>query len=146
MVARHVWRHFQPWVQDDVRELNACMPSGVRKGPYIGLHIRRGDKLLAHEAELTPAENYLAVAVSALLRRNEEYTGAQQLLLDQNKMVTPLLPKDIKGLYVASDDALVVREIRELSPKFFPNVTAENVVYMSDGKVSLFRVSVMILQ
>ncbi|CAM9441349.1 unnamed protein product [Ectocarpus sp. 13 AM-2016] len=136
MVARHVWRHFQPWVKDDIRELNACMPLSVRKGPYIGLHIRRGDKLLAHEADLTPAEDYLTVAVSALLRRNEECTGAQQLLLDECKTVTPLLPKHIKGLYVASDDGLVVQEIRELSPMFLPNVAAENVVYMSDGKVN----------
>lgn len=136
MVARHIWGNFQPWVEDDIRQLNACLPVGVREGPYIGLHIRRGDKL-AHEADLTPAKDYLTVAVSALLRRSEECTGAEQLRLDDEcQMGTPLLPEHIKGIFVASDDGLVAEEIRELTPMFLPNVKAENVVYMSDGKVS----------
>ncbi|CAN0059346.1 unnamed protein product, partial [Ectocarpus sp. 6 AP-2014] len=133
MVARHIWGHFQPWVEDDVRELNACLPTGVREGPYVGLHIRRGDKL-AHEADLTPAEDYLTVAVSALLRRNEKCAGAQQLQFDECKTGSPLLPADIKGIFVASDDDLVVQEVRDLTPLFLPNVQAKNVVYMSDGK------------
>lgn len=140
MVARHIWGHFQPWVRDDIRELNACLPLGVREGPYIGLHIRRGDKL-AHEAHLTPAEDYLTVAVDTLLHRNEECTGARQLLVDECKLGMLLLPEHINGIFVASDDDVVVEEIRELVPLFLPNVKAENVVYMSDGKVSLPRVS-----
>ncbi|CAM9766126.1 unnamed protein product [Scytosiphon promiscuus] len=136
MTARHIWRHFQPWVQEDIQTLNACMPDGVKVGPYVGLHIRRGDKL-AHEAKLTPVEKYLNVTVTELLKRYTQCTDGQYTSstnkCDEGSFP---LPEDIRGVYVASDDHLVWQEARELVGAYLPNVRPEGVTYMSDGEAA----------
>lgn len=132
MTARHIWNHFQPWVENDIRTLTSCLPAEARDGPYVGLHIRRGDKL-ASEAALTPAEDYLNVTVTELLVHYQKWSDSPELFMEGG---TALLPEDINGVHVASDDDRVVDEIRTLVNDYLPNVRSANVIYTASGKVS----------
>lgn len=134
MIARHMWSHFQPWVNTDVETLKACLPVGVREGPYVALHIRRGDKLVS-EAELVPVVNYLELAVKSLVEQYMACRDSQSELETCQGRSHPL-PCDIRGIYVASDDSSVVEEVRKLVPNHFPNIAPDEIVFVSDGKAN----------
>lgn len=134
MVARHMWKHLQPWVTNDVQTLNACLPTGVTEGPYVALHIRRGDKLM-FEAELVPTVNYLNIAMKSLVAQQKTCAEfPQQRKTCEKRLHT--LPPDIRGIYVASDDSGVVDEVRRLAPNYFPNVAPDDVIFLADGKAN----------
>lgn len=134
MIARHMWNHLQPWVNTDVKTLNACLSAGVREGPYVALHIRRGDKLVS-EAELVPVVNYLELAVKSLVEQYMVCRGSQSELETCQGRSHPL-PCDIRGIYVASDDSGVVEEVRKLAPNYFPSIAPDEIVFVSDGKAN----------
>ena len=41
--------------------------------------------------------------------------------------------KDIRGIWVASDDSGVVDRIREIAPDYFPNVDNNTIIWASGG-------------
>lgn len=46
MLADHIMSHLQPWVLDDIQALlSEPELSAVRARKYVGIHVRRGDKL-----------------------------------------------------------------------------------------------------
>lgn len=46
MLADHLMSHLQPWLVDDIHAiLNEPEPAAVKGHRYIGIHVRRGDKL-----------------------------------------------------------------------------------------------------
>lgn len=134
MVSRHMWKYLQPWVTKDVQTLNACLPAGVREGPYVALHIRRGDKL-KYEAKLVPTEKYLNLTKNSLVAQHKACADSP-LELEMCQGRSHALPHDIRGIYVASDDNGVVDEVRNLLPEYFPNIAPDEVVFLSDGKAN----------
>ncbi|CAM9774498.1 unnamed protein product [Choristocarpus tenellus] len=103
------------------------LPTGVRQGPFIGLHIRRGDKLI-REAKLIETKVYLEEAFAYL--NKSVYSHAGNLPAECSGRRTPL-PAEVLGIHVASDDLNVVEEVKELAPKFFESVV--DIVYISAG-------------
>lgn len=89
-----------------------------------------------YEAKLTPAEEYLNVTVTELRSHYQKCIHEQGFYCEEG---TALLPEDMKGVYLASDDSQVIDEIRSLVLDYLPNVIPERVVYMSDGEVSVER-------
>lgn len=51
------WSRRTPWIKDDVRNVTyADAVAAVNDVPFVGIHIRRGDKVKTHEAEYYRAE------------------------------------------------------------------------------------------
>lgn len=51
VMARYLWQHLTPWLEEDVRAaLNRPDVQALRQKPYVGFHIRRGDKVSEGEA------------------------------------------------------------------------------------------------
>ncbi|CAN0293123.1 unnamed protein product [Ectocarpus sp. 4 AP-2014] len=83
----------------------------VRSGRYVAIHVHRGDKL-KKEASRTEVPVRVFSAVSFLGNSTE---GAD----DSNSII---------GLWVASDDASVLPEVKALALSLFPNVQHDRVV------------------
>ena len=50
-MARYLWQHLTPWLEEDVRAaLSRPDVQALRQQPYVGFHIRRGDKVSEGEA------------------------------------------------------------------------------------------------
>lgn len=57
VVAKYLWSHVTPWLQADVDFIAAAPPSDVfESSPFLGLHVRRGDKISMGEAHFHPCE------------------------------------------------------------------------------------------
>ena len=54
VIARHLWSHMTPWLRNDV-EFVIHAEKAVEGSPFLGLHIRRGDKIVV-EAQAIPVE------------------------------------------------------------------------------------------
>lgn len=119
MMARFLWKHLTPWLEEDVRvALERPDVQALRQKPYIGFHIRRGDKVAEGEAKKVATKEYLSAALKHLNDR-ERHGGDGA--------------KDIKGIWVASDSQNAVREVRALASQYFPNVSKESIVWISGG-------------
>lgn len=53
--ADHLWSNISPWLREDV-EFITSVDEVFNTAPYVGLHIRRGDKISSHEAKFVGAE------------------------------------------------------------------------------------------
>ncbi|CAN0252203.1 unnamed protein product, partial [Scytosiphon promiscuus] len=114
-LANFIYSHLQPWFEADIRAIvEEDMIRPVRTGKYVAIHVRRGDKL-RREAKKVEVEEYLKAAASAI-------GGATQSQSDI---------ESITGLWVSSDGATVLHEVRELVASFFPNVRRGRVVSIS---------------
>lgn len=52
VMARYLWEHLTPWLEEDVRvALERPDVQALRQKPYVGFHIRRGDKVSTGEAD-----------------------------------------------------------------------------------------------
>lgn len=52
VMARHIWKHLTPWLEESVRAaLDRPDVQALREQPYVGFHIRRGDKVAEDEAK-----------------------------------------------------------------------------------------------
>ena len=57
MLANHLLSHLQPWLLDDMHSiLNEPEAASVRGGKYIGIHVRRGDKIRTSRGSLIESE------------------------------------------------------------------------------------------
>lgn len=67
-----------------------------------------------------------------ILRRPQQYlaTGAESMLRSEAGINWV---RSIKGIWIASDDPDAVDEVREVYPRFFPNVESELIVWASAG-------------
>lgn len=121
VVSKYLWRHMTPWLQNNIHHATQNDDlQGFNDSPYVGIHVRRGDKVKEGEADLIETERYLASAA--------EY-------LRSTEGVTPV--EEIEGIWVASDDSSVVDEVKEHWSKYFPNVNEDKIVWISgDGGVA----------
>ncbi|CAM9139363.1 unnamed protein product [Ascophyllum nodosum] len=86
----------------------------VRDGPYVSIHVRRGDKLIK-EAKAHQVLEYLRTA-SAYIYNSTEAT---------------ISVNDVRGIWVSSDDAEIVSAIKQSFVDFFPNVEPGSFVWIS---------------
>eukprot|EP00903_Cladosiphon_okamuranus_P021622 g19881.t1 len=120
VMARYLWGHLTPWLVEDVRAaLERSDVQALRLEPYVGFHIRRGDKVAEGEADKVETKEYLSAALKHLDDRERQGSrhGA----------------KDVKGIWVASDSQEAVSEVRALASDYFPNVVDEAIIWISGG-------------
>lgn len=56
MLLDHIYSYFQPWFEDAISAiLNEPPIAALRQGKYVGVHIRRTDKIVS-EAKKTETE------------------------------------------------------------------------------------------
>lgn len=56
-MAEYLWSHLTPWVKDDMRKVtDADAVAALHNVPFVGIHIRRGDKITQHEAKFYDVE------------------------------------------------------------------------------------------
>eukprot|EP00904_Undaria_pinnatifida_P002353 jgi/Undpi1/12118/HiC_scaffold_5.g01794.m1 len=127
-VAKFLWSFITPWVRRDVRQVTSLRGT-FGTSPFIGLHIRRGDKLIAgrHREYRHDVEAYLKEAV-IFLEKGLNGTSAD----------------DIEGIWVASDDAKMIDEVRTLAGNYFPSVRSEDIVYAANGVAGSLQPSNMV--
>ncbi|CAM9616590.1 unnamed protein product, partial [Choristocarpus tenellus] len=123
-LVSHIWNNIQPWVHEDIRSVLERMPLSVREGPFIGMHIRRGDKI--REAPPVETKVYLETALAYMTACS--YEGDLPEECDERR--TPS-PAEIRAIYLASDDKDVEKEVRELAPNFFKSDI--DIVFASAG-------------
>ncbi|CAM9350478.1 unnamed protein product, partial [Laminaria digitata] len=114
VLAKYLWSYMTPWLRKDVHFVTHA-EKAFQGSPFLGLHVRRGDKLRA-EANAIAVEEYLKTAAN--------YFEDEYMLTGVNV---------IKAIWVASDDPDVVDEVRTLAPAYFPNVPSEAIVYVAFG-------------
>lgn len=58
VVSNYLWSHLTPWIKTHIYEaINGDdVPENFPERKFVGVHIRRGDKVSEHEAELHEAE------------------------------------------------------------------------------------------
>ncbi|CAM9810846.1 unnamed protein product, partial [Ascophyllum nodosum] len=118
--------HRQTWLKRDIKRVLEKQEIGqVRDEAYVGMHVRRGDKLL-HEAERHETE------VSFEKRRY--YKAVQWVRHGLTKTRVPI--DDIKGIWVSSIHLAVVLEVKLLAGDFFPNIDNAKIVWISLRSVS----------
>eukprot|EP00903_Cladosiphon_okamuranus_P013102 g12221.t1 len=116
MLLDHVYSHFQKWFENDIAAiLNEPSIATLRQGKYMGVHVRRTDKLL-YEAIKTETEEYFKAAAKYL------HDAARQ-----GQAAT-----DISGVWLSSDDRSVLAEVQEIAPRYFPKVDIEKILFISD--------------
>eukprot|EP00903_Cladosiphon_okamuranus_P007636 g7405.t1 len=107
--------HLQPWFKADVQAiLDEPDIAALRQGKYVGMHIRRTDKLIYDGAQLTPTKKYFENAAEFL-------AGAPG----------GLSAMDISGLWLSTDDEAVFDEVKNLAPTYFPNINPAAILFVS---------------
>ena len=114
IMAKYLWSHLTPWIRKDI-EFVKHYSDVFQTKPYVGIHVRRGDKLI-HEAKYQPIESYMEEAV--------KYYDSEFTTIGVN---------DIEAIWVASDDNTVIDEVRSICVNYFPNVRNESISYASNG-------------
>ncbi|CAM9656415.1 unnamed protein product [Scytosiphon promiscuus] len=128
VMARYFWNNLSPWLEEDVRKaLDRPEVDIFRKQPYVGLHIRRGDKVAEGEAAKVETHKYLEAALKYYKDRSARDA------------------EGIKAVWVASDDKDAVKEVRAIVRDYFPNVADKDVLWVSGanagGKVATHSTS-----
>eukprot|EP00904_Undaria_pinnatifida_P007288 jgi/Undpi1/368/HiC_scaffold_1.g00364.m1 len=113
-MAKFLWSFITPWILRDTRTVTHTRQT-FENAPFIGLHIRRGDKIVGR----------------AIRYKHEEYLKEAMKFVDDES--SGLSVEDVKAIWVASDDVAVVHEVRELAGAYFPNVIAEDIVCADGG-------------
>lgn len=112
IIYNHIWKHITPWMRSDIDSFYDNNDI-FKESSYIGLHIRRGDKIYFKEANATNTEEYLIAALQYFDNPGKDLN-------------------EIKGIWVASDDTEIIHEVRNLSSTYFPNILPSDIVYYSD--------------
>ncbi|CAN0094322.1 unnamed protein product, partial [Laminaria digitata] len=115
VMAKYLWSFMTPWLRKDVNFVTHGEKAFDGSAPFLGIHVRRGDKL-QKEAKAFAVEEYLKAAA--------DYFEEES---------TPTGVDGIKAIWVASDDPGIVDEVRPLAPAYFPNVTSEAIAYVANG-------------
>ncbi|CAM9470553.1 unnamed protein product, partial [Hapterophycus canaliculatus] len=116
VMARHFWKNLSPHLEEDVRKtLDRPEVDIFLKQPYVGFHIRRGDKVAEGEAAKVETPKYLEAALKYYQDRS------------------PREAEKIKAIWVASDDKDAVKEVRAIVRDYFPKVADQDVVWISGG-------------
>ena len=110
VLLKNIWNHMTPWMRKDLdKDYDNTL---FMESKYLGLHIRRGDKVKSGEAKAVEVEDYFKAAL--------EYLGDKS--------------NEIKGIWVASDDVNILEEVRDISEFYFPLIYREDIVYNSGDK------------
>ncbi|CAM9749320.1 unnamed protein product [Ascophyllum nodosum] len=115
-MASYLWSYMTPWLKRDIDIVVRAPKEDVfREHPFLGVHIRRGDKVANKEASNHASEEYLVAAESYIVRHSE------------------MSVEDIKGIWVASDDPAALDEVRAVAPAIFPNVDNSTIFWAAGG-------------
>jgi hypothetical protein len=114
IMAKYLWSHLTPWIRKHI-EFVKYYNDVFQTKPYLGIHVRRGDKLII-EAKYHPIESYMEEAV--------KYYDSEFTTLGVN---------DIEAIWIASDDSTVIDEVRSICVNYFPNVRNESISFASNG-------------
>lgn len=117
VLADYVWSHMTPWLRKDAELVSGDNELFDGGSPYLGLHIRRGDKVSTGEAQSTPVDVYMQTASNYLVENSV----------------------DIEGIWVASDEVGILEEVRDLAEIYFPHISRDNIVYNSGTKEVITR-------
>ncbi|CAB1104168.1 GT23 [Ectocarpus sp. CCAP 1310/34] len=116
-MAKYLWSNVTPWLQADVDFVTRASPSDVfQESPFLGLHIRRGDKVSQGEASMYLCEEYLETAVEFLEGNDSQLSVG-----------------DIKGIWVASDEPKVIAKVKQIAQDYLPNVSEGDIFWASGG-------------
>ncbi|CAM9473235.1 unnamed protein product [Ectocarpus sp. 13 AM-2016] len=108
----YILSHLQPWCEADIQSiLEEDDIVKMRQGNYVGMHIRRTDKIIYDGAHLTETKVYFENAVKYL-----------------NSSVSTVGVVDITGLWLSTDDESVVHEVKEMASGYFPGTTPDSVL------------------
>ncbi|CAM9245302.1 unnamed protein product [Ectocarpus sp. 13 AM-2016] len=108
--------HLQPWCKADIQSiLEEKDIARMRQQNYVGMHIRRTDKI--KEAQLTATKIYFENAANYL-----------------NSSASTVDVTDITGLWLSADDDSVIDEVKEMVSKYFPGTTPDSVLCVT-GRV-----------
>lgn len=56
-MTKYLWSNMTPWLKADIDVVARAPESDVfEKSPFLALHVRRGDKIQLHEAQLHTCE------------------------------------------------------------------------------------------
>ncbi|CAM9358311.1 unnamed protein product [Scytosiphon promiscuus] len=114
-VLDFIYSHTQPWFERDIEKiLGEESVSSLRADKFVAIHVRRGDKL-QFEAKKVEVEVYLQAAARYLYESSADRYGAES----------------ISGVWVSSDDSIVLPEVKELASSYFPNVQTEKIITIS---------------
>ncbi|CAM9316215.1 unnamed protein product [Laminaria digitata] len=116
VMATYLWSYVAPWLRKDLDFVASHVEETFQGSPFVGIHVRRGDKITTGEGKSYDVKEYLAAAVDHL----EEHD-------------TPPAVDDIKGILVASDNATIVDEVRDLAHAYFPSVRSEAILFVAEG-------------
>ncbi|CAN0068138.1 unnamed protein product [Ectocarpus sp. 12 AP-2014] len=123
-----LWNHVQPWVKKDMNKLLNPTPDEIRQGPFIALHVSdgQGNRTTASGTHrgATMGTTHV-VGIEEYLHQARHYLQLQQqvdelLVGAAREGQEPIAPGDIRGVWVASDDPIVLEEVRRLTPHYFP--------------------------
>lgn len=117
VMADYVWSHMTPWLRKDAELVSGNNELFNGDSQYLGLHIRRGDKVSTGEAKATPVDVYMQTASDYLVENSV----------------------DIEGIWVASDEVGIIEEVRDLAEIYFPHISRDNIVYNSGTKEVITR-------
>ncbi|CAN0471407.1 unnamed protein product [Ectocarpus sp. 12 AP-2014] len=110
--------HLQPWCKADIQSiLEEQDIAKIRQENYVGMHIRRTDKIIYDGAHLTETKTYFENAVNYI-----------------NSSASTIGVTDITGLWLSTDDDSVVDEVKELVSGYFPGTTPDSVLCIT-GRV-----------
>ncbi|CAN0466623.1 unnamed protein product [Ectocarpus sp. 12 AP-2014] len=110
--------HLQPWCKADIQSiLEEEDIAKIRQENYVGMHIRRTDKIIYDGAHLTETKTYFENAVNYI-----------------NSSASTVGVTDITGLWLSTDDDSVVDEVKELVSGYFPGTTPDSVLCIT-GRV-----------
>ncbi|CBJ33653.1 Alpha-(1,6)-fucosyltransferase, family GT23 [Ectocarpus siliculosus] len=117
-MAKYLWSNVTPWLQADVDFVTRASPSDVfQESPFLGLHIRRGDKVThGRRASMYLCKEYLEAAVEFLEGDDSQLSVG-----------------DIKGIWVASDEPKVIAKVKQIAPDYLPNVSEDDIFWASGG-------------
>ncbi|CAM9749390.1 unnamed protein product, partial [Ascophyllum nodosum] len=116
VMASNLWSFMTPWLKRDIDIVIRAPEKYVfKKYPYLGVHIRRGDKISKKEASYHASEEYFVAAESYIVRHSK------------------MSVEDIKSIWIASDDPAALDEVRAVAPAIFPNVDNSTVFWAAGG-------------
>ncbi|CAM9804238.1 unnamed protein product [Ectocarpus sp. 8 AP-2014] len=110
--------HLQPWCEADIQSvLEEEDIAKIRRGNYVGMHIRRTDKIIYDGAHITETKTYFENAVNYL-----------------HSSASTVGVTDITGLWLSTDDDSVIDEVKDMVSGYFPGTTPDSVLCVT-GRV-----------
>lgn len=99
VVSKYLWSHTTPWLQKNIHD--ATHGGDLQKfsdSPFVGIHVRRGDKIKEGEADLIGAEVIRLIESSLVLDRHTKVADISPLQTHVSLFLSGLL-RGCGGVY-----------------------------------------------